>query len=303
MRPRFDWGRQVPVVTQGSSHLRYVGASQTLRLNSDAPLSYILSEACFVIDRPMNFILGPDETLLSGIEDTARGFEQETAAYWRTWTRAPVAAAGVAGRGDPRGHHAEVLAVRGHRRHRRGDDHQHPRGGRTAGATGTTATAGCATRSSWCARSTACPKSATMEDYLRWLNNVVVRSRGGHIQPLYGIGQEERAARSHPGPPAGLPRPGAGAGGQPGAGAFPARRVRQHRAGRRASRFTTIACSAAPAQAEFSHLEAVGEQAFRRLRPAGRRHVGAAHPRPRPHLVGADELGRLRPARQGRLAR
>ena len=33
---------------------------------------------------------------------------------------------------------------------------------------------------------------ATMEEYLRWLINVVVRSGGGHIQPLYGIGQEER---------------------------------------------------------------------------------------------------------------
>ncbi|HEX8536468.1 MAG TPA: glycoside hydrolase family 15 protein, partial [Cystobacter sp.] len=31
----------------------------------------------------------------------------------------------------------------------------------------------------------------TMEEYLRWLNNVVVRSGGGHIQPLYGIGQEQ----------------------------------------------------------------------------------------------------------------
>ena len=65
LRPRFDWGRQVPAVTQGSTHLRFVGPSQTLRLNSDAPLSYILSETCFVVDRPMNFILGPDETLLS----------------------------------------------------------------------------------------------------------------------------------------------------------------------------------------------------------------------------------------------
>jgi GH15 family glucan-1,4-alpha-glucosidase len=30
-----------------------------------------------------------------------------------------------------------------------------------------------------------------MEEYLRWLNNVVVRSAGGVIQPQYGIGQEE----------------------------------------------------------------------------------------------------------------
>jgi hypothetical protein len=33
---------------------------------------------------------------------------------------------------------------------------------------------------------------ATMEEYLRWLMNVVIRSGGGHIQPLYGIGQEEK---------------------------------------------------------------------------------------------------------------
>ena len=31
-----------------------------------------------------------------------------------------------------------------------------------------------------------------MEEYLRWLMNVVIRSGGGHIQPLYGIGQEEK---------------------------------------------------------------------------------------------------------------
>ena len=34
----------------------------------------------------------------------------------------------MAGRGDPRGDHAEAVPVRGDRRHRRGDDDQHPRG-------------------------------------------------------------------------------------------------------------------------------------------------------------------------------
>ena len=67
VQPRFDWGRDRPVVTQGSTHIRYVGGSQTLRLNSDAPLSYLLAETFFVVDRPMNFILGPDETLLARV--------------------------------------------------------------------------------------------------------------------------------------------------------------------------------------------------------------------------------------------
>ena len=39
----------------------------------------MLSETFFVVDRPMNFILGPGrDAVVGGIEDTARVFEQET---------------------------------------------------------------------------------------------------------------------------------------------------------------------------------------------------------------------------------
>ncbi len=36
----------------------------------------------------------------------------------------------------------------------------------------------------------------TMEDYLRWLSNMVVQSKGGHIQPLYGMGLERELPES-----------------------------------------------------------------------------------------------------------
>jgi hypothetical protein len=36
----------------------------------------------------------------------------------------------------------------------------------------------------------------TMEDYLRWLNDVVRSARGGHVQPLYGIGLEQTLTES-----------------------------------------------------------------------------------------------------------
>src|SRR3989344_3597194 len=36
----------------------------------------------------------------------------------------------------------------------------------------------------------------TMEDYLRWLSNVVVEGGDGHIQPLYGIGLEQELPES-----------------------------------------------------------------------------------------------------------
>ena len=58
----------------------------------------------------------------------------------------------MAGRGDPRGDHAEALPVRRHRRDRRRDDDVDSRSAAYGSATGITATAGCATPRSSCAR-------------------------------------------------------------------------------------------------------------------------------------------------------
>ena len=85
--PRFQWGQVQPTTTRGSNHIRYVGPDTTLRLNTDAPISHVLSRQPFVMARDYNFILGADETLTDGIGDTARHFEQETLTYWRTWSK------------------------------------------------------------------------------------------------------------------------------------------------------------------------------------------------------------------------
>jgi GH15 family glucan-1,4-alpha-glucosidase len=191
VRPRFDWGRAQPVVTQGSTHIRYVGAGQTLRLNTDAPINYILEETSFVVDRPMNFILGPDETLLSGIEDTARGFEQETASYWRSWTRAlsvplewqdAVIRAAITLKMSLFEDTGAIIAAM------TTSIPEAPNSGRNWDY-----------RYCWLRDAffvvralNSLSEVATMEEYLRWLNNIVVRSAGGHIQPLYGIGLEEK---------------------------------------------------------------------------------------------------------------
>jgi len=261
MRPRFDWGRQVPVVTQGSTHIRYVGASQTLRLNSDAPLSYILSETCFVMDRPMNFILGPDETLLSGIEDTARGFEQETATYWRSWTRALSL---------PLEWQDAVIRAAITLKMSLFEDT-----GAIVAAMTTSIPEAANSGRNWDYRFcwlrdaffvvralNSLSEVATMEEYLRWLNNIVVRTGGGHIQPLYGIGQEEHlpeAILEH------LP-------GYRGQG--PVRVGNQAQEHFQHDVYGNIILGASQSfhdhrlfrragKAEFGYLEAVGEQAFR----------------------------------------
>ncbi len=189
LRPRFDWGREAPLVTRGSTHIRYVGPGQTLRVNTDAPIDYVLSETWFVADRPLNFILGPDETLTGGIEDTARAFEQDTAAWWRHWSRALSV---------PLEWQDAVIRAAITLKLSLFEDT-----GAIVAAMTTSIPEAAHSGRNWDYRYcwlrdaffvvralNSLSEVGTMEDYLRWLNNVVVRSRGGHIQPLYGIGQE-----------------------------------------------------------------------------------------------------------------
>ena len=190
LRPRFDWGRQIPTITQGSHHIRYVGAASTLRLNTDASLSYILTESFFVLDQTANFMLGPDETLAEGIEDTARMFEKETIRYWRTWSRRlalPLEWQDVVIRA------AITLKMS-----------LYEDTGAIIAAMTTSVPEAPGSSRNWDYRYcwlrdaffvvralNSLSEVGTMEDYMRWLTNVVARSKGGHIQPLYGIGLEE----------------------------------------------------------------------------------------------------------------
>ncbi|MDQ6880729.1 MAG: glycoside hydrolase family 15 protein [Pseudomonadota bacterium] len=261
LRPRFDWGRQRPELTQGSHHVRYVGASMTLRLTSDAPLHYVLAETFFVADRPMDFILGPDETLTGGIAETARDFEQETTTYWTAWSRrlaiplewqeAVIRAAITLKLSLFEDTGAIVAAMTT-------SIPEAPDSGRNWDY-----------RYCWLRDAffvvralNSLSEVGTMEDYLRWLNNVVVRSRGGHIQPLYGIGQEEQlpeAILNH------LP-------GYRGMG--PVRVGNQAQEHFQHDVYGNVVLGAAQAfhdhrllhrggAAEFAYLEAVGEQAVR----------------------------------------
>ena len=87
VRPRFNYGARAPDVTHGSNHIRYAHTSQALRLNTNAPITYVLDETPFLLEEPVSLLLGPDETLAGGVEETAREFEEKTDTYWRRWTR------------------------------------------------------------------------------------------------------------------------------------------------------------------------------------------------------------------------
>ncbi|MBW8828241.1 MAG: glycoside hydrolase family 15 protein [Burkholderiales bacterium] len=195
IRPRGDWGSIKPAITRGSNHLRFVMPGTTLRLYTNAPLTYVLYETCFSLQTPLSFLLGPDETLPAGIEVTAREFEEQTALYWRHWTRRlalPLEWQEAVIRS------AITLKLC-----------QFEETGAIVAAMTTSIPEAPNSQRNWDYRFcwlrdaffvvralNSLSEVGTMEDYLRWLNDVVRGSQGGHVQPLYGIGLEKHLTES-----------------------------------------------------------------------------------------------------------
>jgi len=202
IRPRYHYGTLRPTLTFGSNHIRYCGDGQTLRLTTDAPIDYLMSEASFLLDDEINLILGPDETLADGVEQTGRTFEERTSAYWKSWSHRlalpfewqdAVARAAITLKlcsYEPTG--AVVAAMTT-------SIPEAPGSGRNWDYRF------CWVRDAFFVVRALNSLAAvrTMENYVRWIMNVVAASRGGRIQPVYGIGLEhdltERLAGKLPG--------------------------------------------------------------------------------------------------------
>jgi GH15 family glucan-1,4-alpha-glucosidase len=71
----------------GSHHLSYVGRHIAMRLTTDGSLTHISEERPFLLERPLNLVLGPDETLAENPARLAPEYIDETIAYWREWVR------------------------------------------------------------------------------------------------------------------------------------------------------------------------------------------------------------------------
>jgi|GEM_PF-2148566 len=60
-RPLDNAAEQLPVITRGSSHIRFVDGIVALRLTAKWPLIDVLDETCFQFDEPVGRDLGADE--------------------------------------------------------------------------------------------------------------------------------------------------------------------------------------------------------------------------------------------------
>ncbi len=87
LRPSFEYGATQPSVTFGSNHIRYANESFNLRLTTNAPLPYILGERPFLLQGPVTLFLGPDEPLTDPVNRVGADFLDQTVDYWRHWVR------------------------------------------------------------------------------------------------------------------------------------------------------------------------------------------------------------------------
>ncbi|UZF92331.1 glycoside hydrolase family 15 protein [Bosea sp. NBC_00550] len=87
VKPCLGIGEEPDEFTRGSNHVRFVGADQTIRLTTNAPLSYVVESTPFAVDQSYSFFIGSDEALRAEIETTSREFLDKTTDYWRDWVR------------------------------------------------------------------------------------------------------------------------------------------------------------------------------------------------------------------------
>jgi len=87
VRPASNYGGPIKRKSIGSNHIDYWGDKSVVRLTTDAPLSYIDSEAPFLLNRPVHLVFGNEEPFLGELDSTCQEFLKSTRDYWMDWVR------------------------------------------------------------------------------------------------------------------------------------------------------------------------------------------------------------------------
>ena len=215
LRPSTGYGEGEPLRTGGSHHVCFHTPLLRYRVTTNASLSALADAGWFVVDAPLAFVLGPDETLDDAPLTVARNFLSLTIAYWQDWIRGlaiPVEWQEAVIRAAIT---LKLCTFEDTGAVRRGTDDLDPEARATAAATGTTGI--CWLRDSYFVIQALNRLGATrtMEGYLRYIDNVVVRTQGGELQAALRHRRRGAAGRAGRAGAARLPRHGTRARRQP----------------------------------------------------------------------------------------
>lgn len=87
LKPSADWGAREAEHTSGSNHIRYRCPEVTFRLTTDCPVSHVLNERTFRLERELTFFFGPDEGYDQDVGPGVQSALDRTVAYWQEWVR------------------------------------------------------------------------------------------------------------------------------------------------------------------------------------------------------------------------
>ena len=190
LRPSADWGARRADLTSGSNHIRYLCSDVTLRLTTDCPVSHVLEERVFRLERAMAFFLGPDEGYDQEVGPGVAATLDRTVAYWKDWVRTlyipldyqeAVIRAAITLKLCAYEETGAIVAAM------TTSVPEFPESGRNWDY-----------RYCWIRDAYYTVRALNrlgavdmLENYLVYLRNLVDSSAGGHIQPVYGVGLEE----------------------------------------------------------------------------------------------------------------
>lgn len=189
LRPAADWGARPAERTSGSNHVRYRCTDVTFRLTTDCPVSHVLSERVFRLERPHAFFLGPDEGYDQEVGPGVSTTLDRTVAYWQDWVRTlylpldwqeAVIRAAITLKLCAYEETGAIVAAM------TTSVPEFPESGRNWDY-----------RYCWIRDAYYVVRALNrlgavdlLENYLGYLRNLVDNSAGGHVQPVYGVGLE-----------------------------------------------------------------------------------------------------------------
>jgi hypothetical protein len=87
LRPTAGFGERCEPGITASHHIRFTADGLHYRVTTDASLAALTEGRPIVLEQPLHFILGPDETLQESPAALAREFVGATLSYWQEWVR------------------------------------------------------------------------------------------------------------------------------------------------------------------------------------------------------------------------
>jgi GH15 family glucan-1,4-alpha-glucosidase len=82
-----NYGERERREVSGSHHIRYTGADFDCRLSTDASIAAIQEQRVVVLEHPLAFILGPDQSVQESVPMLAQRWLDSTREYWNDWVR------------------------------------------------------------------------------------------------------------------------------------------------------------------------------------------------------------------------